>query len=467
MLKVACCRGCLAKMVEIDRLRAQRDKLRRENASLKEKLGRQDRTIHEAPFGSSTPSAKRPVKPNSSDEDRRKMGGARKGHPGHGRPGVDSVPDAAVRRVSAPVVCPKCLADTRSKDVRSRLVVDCLPMRKTETVYELERRTCSKCGRIVAAEPPGVLPRCLYGNRLLTYVAVEHYLNGMTLGQLEARTGIGCGSLIDALHQLARRLQVTMPRLLNDYRHNSVRRADETTWREDGYNGYTWLFAASDVSIFRFRVTRSGKVPAEVFGAKPLAGALVVDRYAGYNKVPCQIQYCYAHLLRDVEDLLKEFPDSGEVAAFVDNLAPQLAQAMHLHTLKLSDNEYTRQACSIRDRIIQIVENVAKHTGVQNVQSIFRENAERLYLWVEDRHIPAHNNETERELRPLVIARKLSFGSQSPRGRQTREVLMSVLHTLRKRNRDPADTLHNALNKLAITPTADIGELLFGTAELP
>ena len=454
-------------MVEMDRLKGQVDKLRHENARLKKQLGRRDRTINETPFGSSTPSSKRPVKPNSSEENRRKMGGAKKGHRGHGRPGAKNMPDAPVCRLAAPTLCPDCGAPTKSKDTRRRLVVDCVPMKKTETVYELERRTCSECGRSVGSEPPGVLPKCLYGNRLLTYVAVEHYLNGMTLGQIEARTGIGCGSLIDSLHQLARRLQGTTPRLVDDYRRADVRRADETSWREDGHNGYAWLFATSDTSVFRFRVTRSAEVPKEVFGADELPGALVVDRYAGYNKVPCRIQYCYAHLLRDVEDLLKEFPEHDEAARFVDSLAPQLAQAMHLHALKLSDTEYARQACVIRDEIIRIVESDANHPGVQSIQNIFRENADRLYLWVEDRRIPAHNNETERELRPLVIARKMSFGSQSPRGRQTREVLMTVLHTLRKRKPDPAEALHCALNQLAANPDADLAELFFGSTPGP
>jgi hypothetical protein len=38
----------------------------------------------------------------------------------------------------------------------------------------------------------------------------------------------------------------------------------------------------------------------------------------------------------------------------------------------------------------------------------------------------------ERELRPLVIARKVSFGSQSEASVATRETLMTVVHTLRK-----------------------------------
>jgi transposase len=449
-------------MVEIDRLKKERDRLRREVARLKERLGRKDRTIHEAPFGSATPSSKLAVKPNSSEENRGKMGGARPGHKGHGRPGADSAAGAAVRRIECAATCPDCGGVLHSKGLRRRLVVDCAPMRRTETVYELERRRCPRCGHRVQAEAPGVLPKCLYGNRLLSYVATEHYLHGITLGQLEARTGIGCGSLIDALHQLAGRLEPVIPRLVAEYRAARVRRADETTWREDGLNGYAWLFATDRLSIFRFRVSRSSKIPGELLGDRPLPGVLVVDRYAAYNVAPCELQYCYAHLLRDLQDLGREFPEDPQVTTFVDALAPELAAAMHLHSLGLSDEQYRERARGIRDRIISIVESEANHPGIQNLQSIFRENAHRLYHWAEHRAVPAHNNETERELRPLVIARKLSFGSQSPRGRHTREVLMSVLHTLRKRTPDPATALYEALNALAENPSADPAELLLG-----
>ncbi len=68
-----------------------------------------------------------------------------------------------------------------------------------------------------------------------------------------------------------------------------------------------WLFATPDLSIFQFGKSRSSKVPQAVFGKDPLPGKLVVDRSAGYNKVPCEIQYCYAHLLREVQNLEKEF----------------------------------------------------------------------------------------------------------------------------------------------------------------
>jgi transposase len=69
-------------------------------------------------------------------------------------------------------------------------------------------------------------------------------------------------------------------------------------------------------------------VPKSVFGPGPLPGAFLVDRYAEYNQAPGAIQYCYAHLLREVQDLEKEFPDPGEVLAFVSTLAPLLSLAI-------------------------------------------------------------------------------------------------------------------------------------------
>ena len=188
----------------------------------------------------------------------------------------------------------------------------------------------------------------------------------------------------------------------------------------------------------------------------------MVDRYAAYNAARCKIQYCYAHLLRDLQDVEKDFPDHPEVKAFVGELAPLLAAAMSLRGQKLSRREFCRQAAILSGKIQGVIHRPACHPAVQSYQDIFRQKADRLYHWAKDPAIPADNNFAERELRPLVVARKISFGSQSPKGAATRETLMSVLHTLRKRTGDPADALHACLDQLAGNPKADPYRLLFG-----
>jgi hypothetical protein len=293
-------------------------------------------------------------------------------------------------------------------------------------------------------------------------VAVQHYIYGNTLGQVEKQTGVGYSSLVDAMHQLAKRLKDVPEALIHAYRRAPVKHADETGWRTDGENGYAWLFCTPQISIFRFRQSRAASVAKEVFGKKPLPGVLVVDRYNGYNKMPCSIQYCYAHLLRDVRDLEKDFPENPEIKSFVEALACQLANAISLRQLNTTDQQFKQQAAKIKDAIIGITNSQARHPAIQNIQDIFCEKADRLYHWADDRSVPADNNLAERELRPLVIARKISFGSQSENGARTREILMTVLHTLSKRTSDVMTAFKSALDKLAAQPSIDAYKALFG-----
>jgi transposase len=448
------CHQCLEKQQRIN-------ELEEEIACLKMKLRYQERTAKEGFFGSSTPSAKLPVKPNSPVEHQHNQGGGKAGHTGHGRSSICEQEADTVETVAIENVCPDCGTTLEEKGDRARTVIDCQPVRMKKIVYRLERKRCPRCKKIISARPPGVLAKCLYSNQLLAYVAVQHYIYGNTLGQIEKQTGIGYSSLVDAIRQLSKRLKDVPQSLIQNYRQAAVKHADETGWRTDGHNGYSWLFCTPDLSIFRFRNSRSAAVAKEVFGDKPLPGVLVVDRYNGYNKMPSKIQYCYAHLLRGVKDLEKDFPDNPEIKAFVETLAPQLANAISLRTLQMTDKQFRRQAAKIKDEILKIVDCQARHPAIQKIQDIFREKADRLYHWVDDRSIPADNNLAERELRPLVIARKISFGSQSDNGAKTREILMTVLHTLRKRASDVPVVFKTALDKLAEQPNLDLAKTLF------
>ena len=64
-------------------------------------------------------------------------------------------------------------------------------------VYHLERKRYPRCKKVISARPPGVLAKCLYGNQLRTYMAVQHYIYCSTLGHIEKQTGIGPYTLHD------------------------------------------------------------------------------------------------------------------------------------------------------------------------------------------------------------------------------------------------------------------------------
>ena len=425
------------------------DRLRQENARLKDRLRYQERTAKEGFFGSSTPSSKVPVKPSAPSEQAPRFGGAKPGHLGHGRHAIPPEQADRVEPISAPGRCPECGRMLQAKGAKSRTVIDVQPLRRQTVCYHLDQKYCPHCRKLIRPSPPGVLPRALLSNRLLAHVAVQHYVYGVTLGQLENQLDVGYGTLMGALHQVARLLEPACEPLVQEYRKALVKHADETGWRTDGHNGYAWLFCTETISIFRFRQTRSGQVALQVLGAKRLRGVLVVDRYHGYSRAPCALQYCYAHLLREVQDLEKEFPEQLEIQQFVRAFAPLLARAMQLRNLKLTAQQFQLQAGQTQKEILALTQAPAQHPGIQKIQNIFREQTKRLFHWSKSPKIPADNNRAERELRPLVIARKISFGSQSETGALTRETFMTVLHTLRKRQPNLTAAFEQALNRLS------------------
>jgi len=447
------CQGCLEKLRKIDRLD---EKVRQ----LQAKLRRQERTAREGFFGVSTPSSKVPVKAGSKEEAQARQGGGKPGHAGHGRKSLEPEQADRVERIGTIDLCPDCGIPLRIHKLKRRTVIDCAPVQKCRKVFEIEEKCCPGCKRRFRSHPPGVLPKALYGNQLLALVAVEHYADGLTLGYIEKQTGVPYSSLVQSMQMLAAIFKNVPDRLVQLYQQAPVKHADETGWRDNGCNGYAWLFCTPDLSLFRFRGTRSGSVAREVFGDAPHTGTLVVDRYGGYNRYTGPVQHCYAHLHRETEKLTDEFPDNPEIRDFVDAFAPLLADAMGLHNQKLDDAQYARTASQIRDQIVTLTNTPAKHPAVQNIQNIFREKADRLFQWVSDRRVPADNNRAERELRPLVVARKISFGSQSQKGARTREILMSILLTLRKRTPNLLDAFKNALDRLAANTQLDAYDAL-------
>lgn len=307
------------------------------------------------------------------------------------------------------------------------------------------------------------MPRASLSNELMVEIAEQHYVLGRSLGQIAERFSINDATISSSLKRIGSQLKPCLEKLIKDYRAALVRHADETSWRTDGAGGWSWYFGAEKVSLHLFRETRAMSVVREVFGKDQLDGVLVVDRYAGYNRVPCRMQYCYAHLLREMQDLEQEFEANEEVGNYASKMKLHLTDAMQLRKRGFNESEYRNEAEKIKRRILELSDRQAGHPAVRRWQDFFVEKANRLYSWCESARIPAENNYAEREIRKVVIARKISYGSQSTEGAKTREIWTSILQSLKKREENPRDKLVNALNNLSRDKDLDIAEEIFGS----
>ena len=454
---VNACEGCLAKQQVIDR---QFEELQQ----LKQKLRVNQRKSTDGFFGSSTPSSQIPVKANSLAANQAKKGGATKGHVGVGRQ-IFSAAEADERRVAEVLVetCAGCQCRLSRQSSNERGIYELERERVRKIYYSIERKVCRQCRRIVSGRVGNALARVALSNELLIEVAGQHYVLGRTLGQIAERFEINYSTLSDSLKRVGKIIEPALERLKTDYRQSLVRHADETGWRTDGAGGYSWYFGSENVSLHLFRATRSAGVVREVAGTAALSGVLVVDRYAGYNRVPCRIQYCYAHLLREMKDLEQEFENNEEIKSYTRQMKLHLTDAMQLRKRGLTETDYQTEATRIKSKILALSDRQASHPAIRKWQDFFVEKADRLYQWTTTAQIPAENNYAEREIRKVVIARKMSYGSQSTEGAKTRETWTSILQTLKKREENPRDKLVEALNKLSRIKDLDIAEELFGS----
>ena len=130
------------------------------------------------------------------------------------------------------------------------------------------------------------------------------------------------------------------------------------------------------------------------------------------------------------KDILEKGVKDEKERALLEELVECLKFAMTLRRRE-PGKAYDHESRRIRNRILEIARTKVKDGAVAGYFDIFRKKRHRLFQWVAHPEVLAENNLAERRLRPLVIARKLSFGSQSTDGLRIRETLLTVMDTLR------------------------------------
>jgi transposase len=281
----------------------------------------------------------------------------------------------------------------------------------------------------------------------LPFRAIQSYL--ATLHTLQ----LSVGELVELTHDVRQQLQPQAEQLKAQVQSSTVTHGDETSWRENGQNGYAWAFVTGGpaaVRYFEYDHSRSHLVAQRILGAD-WRGWLVTDFYAAYNLIPGRHQRCWSHLLGDLHDLKQEQATNPEVvqwATDVRRLYDQACTWLREHptpTLAERRTQYAdlfAQACRLGEQYALTYE----HPCCTLAKRVLRHQDE-LFQFVLVPGLPADNNLAERSIRPLVIMRKISGGTRSEEGTKTRLTLASLLHTWAARNLNPFLECYAALRQ--------------------
>jgi transposase len=419
-----------------------------EVGELKARLG-QDSSNSSRPPSSDPPQApRRPAAPPS--------GRARGGQPGHVAHQRGLVPPERVDQIvdHGPTTCAHCAAPLPGPlpagDSWPHQVTELPVVRALVTEHRLHRVTCPACGRATRATLPPDVPAGAFGPRLQATVAVlsgQYRLSrrqvadvcGTVLDAPLAASSVDglCQATAAALAAPVAAVQATLPQA-------PVANADETRWPRAGQTQWLWVVVTGLVTVFTIAASRGSRVIKELLG-EDYAGVLGSDRYAGYAWLDVAVrQICWAHLVRDLRALV----DRGGAAEEVGTAA--LAPVRDLFTVwhQYRDGTLDRPGLQaamrpVQDALATVLDEGARCPDAK-AAGLCRA-LDRLWpaLWtfVDEAGVEPTNNAAERAIRPAVLWRKGSYGTQSDAGARFAERLLTVTATCKQQGHAVLDYL--------------------------
>jgi len=394
------------------------------------------------------------------DGEPRRRGG-QPGHPGHHR---EPLSEERVDRVVAvtPEACRSCgaglpLEAGRCDPADERVqVVELPPVRAEVTEYRLAARHCSSCGTTTRAGRPAEAGGGSFGPRLQ---AVAALLVGRY--RLSRREAVAClaelGEVELSIGALARLEQVTSVALepVVDEVARAVQQApvanlDETGWWQGKTRSWLWTVVTEALTLFRLDQHRSKAVAQALLGGE-WAGIVGSDRYSAYRYLPLdQRQLCWAHLIRDFRKIAAYNHHQRPLGERLLNIATRIFAVWH----RFRAEAIERPTLLMELAPLQVELRQALEDGLDPPHAVVAgalcdnllDSWPALWTFAHIDGVEPTNNAAERALRPAVLWRKGSFGTQSDDGSRFVERIMTVAASCKQQGRGLLDFLVAAIS---------------------
>ena len=419
----------------------ERDRLKRQNARLKQQLDAARRAgfRQAAPFAKDRPQGRgtRPGRRAGAAYGRR----ARRPLPGR----VDETYAA-----SLPATCPDCGGTIQRTRVAPQYQEELPVVRPIVRRFDVHVGCCVACGRRVQGRHPLQTSDALgaanvhLGPRAVTLIVLLHKHIGVSFEKiallLRDRFGLRVtpGGLVQTLHRAARVAAPAYGALCAQIRESPVVTPDETGWRVGAVLHWLWAFATPETTVYAIRPGRGFDDAASILG--DYAGVLVRDGWAPYRRFTNALhQSCLAHLLSRCRTLRADHPRSPWAARVQAVLTAALALRDRRDAHAITDHGLAVAHGRLLVRLSRLIDTAPTLPAAQRFAAhLDREFAAVLaFLWAPD--VEATNWRAEHAIRPAVVNRKICGGNRTPRGARTQQILASVIRTARQRHVDLDD----------------------------
>jgi transposase len=423
---------------KITDLMAQVERLEAENARLKKNSS----------TSSKPPSSDivKPKKPLPKGGKKRKKGG----QPGHEQHLRSPFPPEAVNHFEAHALdcCPDCggtlVLSRHEPEVLQQVEITDTPTVVTE--HQGVAYWCPHCRKVhYAPMPEAVVKAGLFGPRLTALVA---FMKGVCHASFSTirkflrdvvRVDVSRGYLAKLIGKVSASLAKSYAELFERLPDEAVLNIDETGHKENGQRFWTWCFRAQLYTLFRIDKSRGSKVLVEVLGEE-FNGVLGCDYFSAYRKYMREhdvlVQFCMAHLLRDVKFLLT-LP-GREVQAYGQRLRDALRELFGVihRREKMTAAGFQKALEAAREHVMKAATTrVPDVKHARNLAKRFRENGEAYFRFITTPGIDPTNNVAEQAIRFVVIDRHITQGTRSEKGRRWCERIWTVIATCAQQGR--------------------------------
>ncbi len=402
------------------------------------------------------PSTQHPhAKPERGKRDgKRKKRGGQKGHQKHQR---ELIPAEQCDEVISlqPDACRRCgtlLTGIDAAPIRHQ-VWELPEIKPIVTEYQQHRLTCPCCGITTCASLPAGVPNSQSGPRLVAFTGLlmGHFRQSKRRASLFLQDLLKmpcCPSLtVKMQNQVAAAIQIPYEQLKGELGSQDQLFMDESPTKQANQTAWLWTAVAPLFAVFAIFASRKGDALPKLLGDS-FTGIINCDRAKMYWQAK-RLQWCWAHLKRDFQALI-DHPDK-QVQRLGHDLMRQTKLVFqywkHYKKGEIRWRTFRRYMSPVRNEINALLlrGEFSCNKRLIGMCSELHKHHQWLWTFVDVEGIEPTNNTAERALRPAVIYRKLSFGTQSETGSRFLERMLTVSETCRLQNRSVYDYLTEAV----------------------